>query len=327
MPAAFRESSGWSRARIAALPAIAAISILAGLPEPAPAAEQDQLSVEALSSRPDMVSDDDRWSRWMCRRARDPGGLSGHRERSRPELGIRGRRGRRSRACAHSISGLSPGPNTCAGDASRTAGSDPLPGRPPPPGTDLLRAAADPVCLHHRRRRPRLRRPIAPAAPRPPRSPTTTWVTDGGFKPARRPEAAARRPRPDDDPRRPDRRLRRPGRVRGDQPLDLPLGGAGARWGHRRGLEPAADLQLRRRLLRRLPAGHSGIGTVLDDRSSPAGYSVVASSLNVLNTACNDVLSAETVSMIKEHVIESLGRGPASGRSARAARAARSRRR
>ncbi len=57
--------------------------------------------------------------------------------------------------------------------------------------------------------------------------------------------------------------------------------------------------------------GSSGIGTVLDDRELSQGYSVMSSSLTVLGTACNDVLSAETVSMIKEHVIESLGRGPA----------------
>ena len=36
----------------------------------------------------------------------------------------------------------------------------------------------------------------------------------------------------------------------------------------------------------------------------------MSSSLTVLGTACNDVLSAETVAMVKEHVIESLGRGP-----------------
>ena len=31
----------------------------------------------------------------------------------------------------------------------------------------------------------------------------------------------------------------------------------------------------------------------------------------MLGTACNDVLSAETASMVKEHVIESLGTPPA----------------
>ena len=36
----------------------------------------------------------------------------------------------------------------------------------------------------------------------------------------------------------------------------------------------------------------------------------MSSSLTVLGTACNDVLSAETVEMTKEHVIESLGRAP-----------------
>ena len=56
--------------------------------------------------------------------------------------------------------------------------------------------------------------------------------------------------------------------------------------------------------------GSSGIGTVLDDRQLSRGYSVISSSLTVLGTACNDVLSAETVSMVKEHVIETLGRPP-----------------
>ncbi len=57
--------------------------------------------------------------------------------------------------------------------------------------------------------------------------------------------------------------------------------------------------------------GSSGIGTVLDDRQLSRGYSTMSSSLTVLGTACNDVLSAETVSMVKEHVIESLGEAPA----------------
>ncbi|MBN8867495.1 MAG: hypothetical protein J0H98_08070 [Solirubrobacterales bacterium] len=38
------------------------------------------------------------------------------------------------------------------------------------------------------------------------------------------------------------------------------------------------------------------------------GFVVLGSSLNVLNTSCNDVLSAETTSMVKEHAIEELGR-------------------
>lgn len=57
--------------------------------------------------------------------------------------------------------------------------------------------------------------------------------------------------------------------------------------------------------------GNSAVGSVLDDRELAQGYSVLAGSLTVLGTACNDVLSAETVSMIKEHVIESLGEAPA----------------
>ena len=56
--------------------------------------------------------------------------------------------------------------------------------------------------------------------------------------------------------------------------------------------------------------GQAGVNAVLDNRELSRGYSIVTSSLNVLNTACNDVLSAETASMVKERVIESLGRPP-----------------
>jgi hypothetical protein len=56
--------------------------------------------------------------------------------------------------------------------------------------------------------------------------------------------------------------------------------------------------------------GNSGIGAVLDNRELSQGYSVMSASLTVLGTACNDVLSAETVSMLKEHAIETLGRPP-----------------
>ena len=56
--------------------------------------------------------------------------------------------------------------------------------------------------------------------------------------------------------------------------------------------------------------GSNGIGTVLDDRQLSEGYAVASSSLTVLGTACNDVLSAETVEMVKEHIIEELGRPP-----------------
>jgi hypothetical protein len=56
--------------------------------------------------------------------------------------------------------------------------------------------------------------------------------------------------------------------------------------------------------------GNAGTGLVLDDRDLSRGYAVASSSLNVFETACNDVLSAETASMVKEHVIETLGRAP-----------------
>lgn len=57
--------------------------------------------------------------------------------------------------------------------------------------------------------------------------------------------------------------------------------------------------------------GTAPVGAVLDNRQLSRGYTVASSSLNVLGTACNDVLSAETASMVKEHVIESLGEAPA----------------
>ncbi len=50
--------------------------------------------------------------------------------------------------------------------------------------------------------------------------------------------------------------------------------------------------------------------SVLDNRELSEGYAVMSSSLTVLNTACNDVLSAETASMVKEHVIETIGEKP-----------------
>ena len=61
-------------------------------------------------------------------------------------------------------------------------------------------------------------------------------------------------------------------------------------------------------------AGHqqglSGPTRVLDNRELSAGYAVLSGSLNAFKTACNDVLSAEAAAMLKEHVIESLGREP-----------------
>ena len=52
------------------------------------------------------------------------------------------------------------------------------------------------------------------------------------------------------------------------------------------------------------------VPNTLDDDQLSRGYAVMSSSLNVLNTSCNDVLSAETTSMVKEHAIETLGKAP-----------------
>ena len=49
---------------------------------------------------------------------------------------------------------------------------------------------------------------------------------------------------------------------------------------------------------------------VLNQQSLSRGYAVLSSSLNVFNTSCNDVLSAETTSMVKERAIETLGQPP-----------------
>jgi len=49
---------------------------------------------------------------------------------------------------------------------------------------------------------------------------------------------------------------------------------------------------------------------VLDHDYLRRGFAVAASTLTNFQTACNDVLSAETASMLKEHLSESLGRPP-----------------
>lgn len=56
--------------------------------------------------------------------------------------------------------------------------------------------------------------------------------------------------------------------------------------------------------------GMAGTNLVLDGDYLDRGFAVLTSSLNVMATACNDVLSAETASMVKEYVIEQLGRPP-----------------
>ena len=58
-------------------------------------------------------------------------------------------------------------------------------------------------------------------------------------------------------------------------------------------------------------AGHQqgqGSSGGLNNDLLKRGFVVLGSSLNVFNTSCNDVLSAETTSMVKEHAIESMGK-------------------
>ena len=308
MPAAFRESSGWSRARIAALAAIAAISILAGLPEPAPAAEQDQLSVEALSSRPDMVSDGDALVEVDVPASADPAGLSvtvNGVDRTSGFAAVGGD-GRRLRSL---VSGLSPGPSTVRAT---------LPGQP----------AATLFLVDHPRQGPIFSGPqqtpyvctTAAGGLGPPTDSATcaapTQVsyyymgTDGAFHPLADPQS-----RPADlaqtttrDGQTVDYVVRLESGVI-DRSIYrwavlAPGGHIAEGWNHRLiyfyGGGCSAGHQ----------QGTSDPDGVLDDRMLSRGYSVVGSSLNVLNTACNDVLSAEATSMIKEHVIESLGEPP-----------------
>jgi hypothetical protein len=52
----------------------------------------------------------------------------------------------------------------------------------------------------------------------------------------------------------------------------------------------------------------SELGTnVLDDGLLSKGYAVATANLNTFQTSCNDVLSAETTMMVKEHVAETIG--------------------
>ena len=51
----------------------------------------------------------------------------------------------------------------------------------------------------------------------------------------------------------------------------------------------------------------SSTGGVLNDMMLTRGFAVASSSLNVLGNNCNDVVSAETLMMVKEHFIETFG--------------------
>jgi hypothetical protein len=50
-----------------------------------------------------------------------------------------------------------------------------------------------------------------------------------------------------------------------------------------------------------------GVGSGINDAQLAAGYAIATSSLNVFGNNCNDVLSAETMMMVKEHFIKSFG--------------------
>jgi Tannase-like family of unknown function (DUF6351) len=57
--------------------------------------------------------------------------------------------------------------------------------------------------------------------------------------------------------------------------------------------------------------GTLGQGVVLDNAVLSQGYAKASASLNTFQTACNEVLSAETTMMVKERIIESLRAVPA----------------
>jgi len=57
--------------------------------------------------------------------------------------------------------------------------------------------------------------------------------------------------------------------------------------------------------------GNRPPNSVLTNPELSEGYATLTGSLNVFGTACNDVLSAESAQMLKEHVIEELGEAPA----------------
>lgn len=52
----------------------------------------------------------------------------------------------------------------------------------------------------------------------------------------------------------------------------------------------------------------SGTAGVMDDGMLRQGYAVASASLNVFGTNCNDLLAAETMSMVKERFVEAYGR-------------------
>jgi Tannase-like family of unknown function (DUF6351) len=56
--------------------------------------------------------------------------------------------------------------------------------------------------------------------------------------------------------------------------------------------------------------GTLGQGAVLDDTVLSRGYAKATASLNTFQTACNEVLSAETTMMVKERIVESLRAAP-----------------
>lgn len=59
------------------------------------------------------------------------------------------------------------------------------------------------------------------------------------------------------------------------------------------------------------PGYHQGTqGSVVNHAILSRGFAVASASLNTFGNSCNDVLSAETMMMVKEHIIESLGRAP-----------------
>ena len=98
--------------------------------------------------------------------------------------------------------------------------------------------------------------------------------------------------------------VRRAGRARRDQPHAVLVRGAQ----RPEGLEPPARLPVRRRVRHRVLAGLArSAPTSSTTRCSSKGYAVATANFNTFQTSCNDVLSAETAMMVKEHVAETIG--------------------
>ena len=148
------------------------------------------------------------------------------------------------------------------------------------------------------------------------------YRTTAGDVPAA-PEADApvsRRPRADDDHRRPHRQLHRPRGVGHDRPVDLPhrdhrrphradRESVGARAGRSRGRGGTASSAFPSGAAAAPPTARAATPSPPPSRTIPLslGFAVAFGTRNTLGNGCDDVVSAETLMMIKERFIEQYG--------------------